>query len=330
MTDGGHAASERLAFTTGVRFAKGHGTQNDFVLLADPDGTLDLTPQLVRAICDRHTGLGADGLIRVVESAACADGADALAEEPAAEWFMDYHNADGSVAEMCGNGVRVFAAYLEQSGLVDPELLDSEGGLPVGSRGGVKRVRRALGPEGSDWLAVDMGHWRVVGGPRAVEAGYDAVVRVAGLDGVARPALSFDLGNPHTVVALATDEELDAVDLHSAPQVEPVPRDGTNVELIVMEASTSTSDGSGRLRMRVHERGVGETRSCGTGACAAALAAATWAGDAAPGTWWVDVPGGRLRVQKLADDRVELAGPAVLVASGHLDIEALIGVPAVG
>jgi diaminopimelate epimerase len=318
MTDGGSEPMKGLPFT------KGHGTQNDFVLVADPDGTFEPTPQLVRAVCDRHAGIGADGFIRVVRSAACADGEDVLAEDPGAEWFMDYHNADGSAAEMCGNGVRVFTAYLEENGLIDAELLDSELGLPVGSRGGVKRVRRALGPgDAGGWLAVDMGHWRIVGGARAVADGYDALVRVPGLDGVARPALTLDLGNPHTVVALAEEDELDAVELHRAPTVEPVPPDGTNVELIVMEPTASTEDGAGRLRMRVHERGVGETRSCGTGACAAAIAAATWAGDGAPTTWVVDVPGGQVRVRMLPDDRVELAGPAVLVATGRIDLDAL-------
>lgn len=305
---------DRLSFT------KGHGTQNDFVLVSDPDGQLDLSPRLVAALCDRRAGIGADGLIRVVRSAACADGQDTLAQDAEAEWFMDYHNADGSVAEMCGNGVRVFTTFLAEHGLVDGELLDSADGLAVGSRGGVKRVRRDLGPDGeTDWLAVDMGQWRLSGGATAAHDGHDALVHVAGLDGVARPALSFDLGNPHTVVALSEAAELEAVDLHVAPQVRPEPVAGTNVELIVIEPGET----DGRLRMRVHERGVGETRSCGTGACAAALAAMTWGGEHAPGTWLVDVPGGRLRVRTLADQRVELAGPAVLVAEGTVDLNRL-------
>jgi diaminopimelate epimerase len=316
--------SASLPFAGGLPFTKGHGTENDFVLVFDADGALDLVPELVAALCDRRAGVGGDGLIRVIRAAAHPDGGGAGADVAAAEWFMDYHNADGSAAEMCGNGVRVFVAYLEAYGLIDAERLDSEDGLPVVTRGGLKRVRRALGPQGEpSWLAVDMGAWRLVGGTAAAERGHDSLVRIDGLDGVPRPALSFDLGNPHTVVALATEAELTAVDLHSAPQVQPLPPEGTNVELIVVETGTEAADGSGRLRMRVHERGVGETRSCGTGACAAALAAATWAGGTAPATWLVDVPGGQLRVQMLADERVELAGPAVLVAAGAVDLDQL-------
>jgi diaminopimelate epimerase len=302
-----------------LRFTKGHGTENDFVLVADPDGQLDLSPATVAALCDRRAGIGGDGLIRVVRSKALAEGEDSLAEDENAEWFMDYRNADGSLAEMCGNGVRVFAAYLQDRGLIDSALLDSPAGLVVGTRAGVRRVRHTVGPAGEPgWFAVDMGRWRLPGGPAAVSNGFDAEVRIAGLGGVARPGLSVDLGNPHTVVALPEALELDAADLLSAPVVHPVPRDGTNVELIVMEPPTGPE---GRLRMRVHERGVGETRSCGTGACAAALAAMTWGGPDAPATWLVDVPGGQVRVRALPEQGVELAGPARLVADGvvHLD-----------
>jgi diaminopimelate epimerase len=304
-----------------VRFSKGHGTENDFVLVADPDGTLDLDPATVARICDRRAGVGADGLIRVVRSAALPDGAAALAEDPAAEWFMDYRNADGSVAEMCGNGVRVFAAYLLREHLVDARALAD--GVTVGTRDGVKRVRavpreRAV-PPGEHWLAVDMGRWRLADEQRADADGYDALVEVRGLDGVARPALSLDLGNPHTVVALAGQDELLTADLTRAPGVDPLPPHGTNVELVVpLDAEDSPDGPVGRLRMRVHERGVGETRSCGTGACAAALAARVWAGDGAPSRWLVDVPGGTVGVRLLDGGRVELAGPAVIVADGEL------------
>ncbi len=308
-----------------LRFTKGHGTQNDFVLVDDPDGRLEpeLDAELVAALCDRCAGVGADGLIRVVRSDACADGAKALAEDPDARWFMDYRNADGSVAEMCGNGVRVFVAYLLREGLVDAMDLTVERPLAVGSRGGVKRVHRRPGPGTEPYLAVDMGPWRLTGGDQAASAGHDALVHVAGLE-VARPGLSVDLGNPHTVVVLADDSELDAVELHGAPVVEPVPAHGTNVELVVMADSEPGPDGDvGVLRMRVHERGVGETRSCGTGACAAVLAARTWAGEGSPTTWHVTVPGGQVEVLVTRDGRVELAGPAVLVADGVVDVAQL-------
>ncbi len=300
---------------TGLRFTKGHGTENDFVIVPDPDGLLDLRPERVAAICDRRAGIGGDGLIRVVRSRACGDtgGERSLAEDAAAEWFMDYRNGDGSSAEMCGNGVRVFAAYLLREGLVDEALMVPDGpGLVIGSRGGIKRVHRRV----DGWFSVDMGGWRVTGGDKAIEDGFDTLIGVRGLD-VSRPGLSLDLGNPHTVMALAERSELDHVDLNVAPVVEPAPPQGTNVELIVtLDPEHSAGGTLGRLAMRVHERGVGETRSCGTGACAAALAARIWGGPGSPDRWLVDVPGGQVEVQVLDGERVELSGPAVLVADG--------------
>ena len=304
---------------------KGHGTQNDFVLLDDRQGVLDLTPALVRELADRRAGVGGDGVIRVVPSATVPEGAAVLAADPAATWFMDYRNADGSLAEMCGNGVRVFAAYAERLGLWDAG--DDE--LVVGTRAGVRRVRRVPVPEGIDdaaWYEVDMGVWSLPGGPQAAADGGDAEVSVPGLD-VPRAALSVDMGNPHTVLALRDGAELERADLSRPPAVTPAPPHGTNVELVVPLGEVRATDGTtvGRVRMRVHERGVGETRSCGTGACAAALAVRTWAGDSAPDVWLVDVPGGTVRVRVRGDGHVELAGPAVLVASAEVDTAALAG-----
>lgn len=299
----------------GHRFTKGHGTENDFVLVPDVTGDLDLTPDLVVALCDRRAGIGADGVIRVVRSDALPEGAAALREDPGATWFMDYRNADGQPAQMCGNGVRVLVAYLVRERLVDVDALAHGAVLAVGTRSGVKYVTQVDAPGGGpEWFAVDMGPWTVPGGDAAVAAGYDATVGISGLDGVPRPALSFDLGNPHTVVALAGRDELDAADLLRAPVVDPVPAQGTNVELVV--PLDSPEPGVGALLMRVHERGVGETRSCGTGACAAALAVRLWAGADSPDVWHVAVPGGRVRVRALPEGRVELAGPATLVADG--------------
>jgi len=311
---------------TTLHVTKGHGTENDFVLLDDRDGGLDLSATLVRALTDRHAGVGGDGVIRLVESSRVPEGEAVLRADASARWFMDYRNADGSVAEMCGNGVRVFAAYLERLGLWDP----FGGELAVGTRAGVRWVRRIPAVAGfasvddGPWYAVDMGPWSLPGGPRAVEAGYDAEVAVVGLDDV-RPALGVDVGNPHTVLALAGETELAAADLTRAPVVVPVPPHGTNVELVVALGEQVGPDGAvvGRVRMRVHERGVGETRSCGTGACAAALAVRAWAGDGAPDVWLVDVPGGTVRVSVLAGGHVELAGPAVLVADADVILAAL-------
>lgn len=308
------------AATGHLPVAKGHGTQNDFVLVPDPDGRADLTPALVAALCDRRAGVGGDGLIRVVRCSALPEGA-ALAG--GAQWFMDYRNGDGSVAEMCGNGIRVFVRYLRHLGLVD--LADGET-LPVGTRAGLLSVRRD-----GDLLAADLGAWRVVGGEASAAAGSDATVEVRGVEvegpdgrpvAVALPGLSIDVGNPHTVVALGSTDLLAAADLTRAPRVEPVPPAGTNVEITVPLHEPGSA--TGHLRMRVHERGVGETRSCGTGAAAAVLATRAWAGPAAPRVWTVDVPGGRLRVRVPADDvlagaSVELAGPAEIVAEGAVD-----------
>ncbi|MFD1721518.1 diaminopimelate epimerase [Amnibacterium endophyticum] len=282
-----------------LRFTKGHGTGNDFVLVADPDGGLDLLPSEVARLCDRRFGIGGDGVLRAVRT-----GADPSAAGDA-EWFMDYRNADGSIAEMCGNGIRVFTAFLLAEGLA---ALPEDGELPIATRGGTMTVRRT-----DDGFEVDLGTWRT--------SADDVMVQVAGLD-VARPGLAIDVPNPHVVVAVADDAELDGADLTAPPVLEPLPVAGANVELVV-PGEPLVEDGVGRIRMRVHERGSGETLSCGTGAAAAALATRHWAGRAAPDDWRVVVPGGVLgvRVVQGADgDHVLLSGPAELVYSGVVSL----------
>jgi len=296
---------------------KGHGTRNDFVLVDGRDG-LELTPDLARALADRRGGVGGDGVIRLIASAQLDDGAPVLAEDPAATWFMDYRNADGSLSQMCGNGVRVFAAWLERLG-----LWKTTGELVVGTRAGVKRVRREDGPDGAPWYAVDMGRWFLPGGQAAVEAGGDVEVSVRGL-AVARPGLRVDVGNPHVVLAVASGDELAGADLTSAPMVTPPNPEGQNVELVLpLGEREEAGRRVGVVAMRVHERGVGETQSCGTGAVAAALAVRSWAGAGAPDVWRVQVPGGVLRVTALPNGHAELAGPAVLVADVDVDWLAL-------
>ena len=297
-----------------LRFTKGHGTQNDFVLLFDERGDIDLTPDLVRYLCDRRAGIGADGVIRAVRAGALralpGEAAPASGGLDAATWFMDYWNADGSTSEMCGNGARVFAALLERDA-----GLDLRGGLTFGTRGGTRTVT-ALG-DGN--YAIGMGEFRL----GDATDGFDSEVAARGLDPV-RPALSVNLGNPHNVVALQSLAELEALDLSVAPQVNPTPPHGTNVEFVVTRGG-EVRDGieRGRVRMRVHERGSGETKSCGTGACAVALAVRSWAGEGAPDVWDVEVPGGLVTV-RVVGTRVILEGPAILVADGEVAIPAAL------
>ncbi|KAA6437894.1 diaminopimelate epimerase [Agrococcus sediminis] len=274
-------------------FSKGHGTGNDFVLVADPEGAHPLSAARVRELADRRFGVGGDGVIRAVPAGSTGDAVlDAL---PAGTWAMDYWNADGSLSEMCGNGVRVFVRFLLESGLAE---LPEGGALDVATRAGLKRVVRRGG-----LLSADLGPFEL-GGTRLVAS--------AGLD-VPRPGQDVSTGNPHVVVALASEEELAGLDLHRAPALEPAADDGANVEFVV---PGTIADGVGSIRMRVHERGVGETLSCGTGAVAAAMATRHWSGDAAD-RWIVDVPGGRLEVE--LDDRghVWLTGPAEIVFRGE-------------
>lgn len=294
----------------GVAFTKGHGTGNDFILVTDPDGELQIRPDDVVAVCDRHRGIGADGLIRAIRSHHLPEGRALLQSDPSAEWFMDYRNADGSLSEMCGNGVRVFVHLLVSTGL----LTLAEGATAsIATRGGIKVVERS-----ADGYSVDMGPWEFIFPGEAASRATDSLVETDGLE-VPRPALSISMGNPHTVVALAEPSELDAARLFTPPLVEPAPVEGTNVEYVVPH-DPLVHDGVGRVRMRVHERGVGETLSCGTGACAAAAATRFWAGAGAPLAWSVDVPGGVVGVRFHAGpegrEHVSLSGPAVLVATG--------------
>lgn len=284
---------------TTIDFVKGHGTQNDFVLVPDPEGRLDLTPRDVTYLADRRAGIGGDGVIRVAPLSAAPD--DVREQCPDAKWFMDYRNSDGSVAEMCGNGTRVFARYLVEQGL---ETSDT---FAIATRAGRKEITVV-----ADGFATDLGPWRLARETEANERGMDSVVQVHGAPDPL-PALSLDLGNPHTVVALPPQIDLSALDLHTAPKVDPTPEHGTNVEFVrAIEHA--------HISMRVHERGVGETRSCGTGAAAAALATWWWGGRPEDQLdWIVDVPGGRLGVH-IAADKVALSGPAELVARGTVSL----------
>ncbi|MEN3585226.1 diaminopimelate epimerase [Streptomyces sp. ZYX-F-203] len=293
-----------MSTRTGIPFLKGHGTENDFVILPDPENALDLPPAVVAALCDRRSGLGADGLLHVVRSAAHPD---ALEMAGHAEWFMDYRNADGSVAEMCGNGVRVFAHYLRRAGLV------TENTLSIATRAGVRAVRVAA--DGA--VTVGMGRVALPGGEVTVD-----------VDGRRWPATHVDMGNPHAVAHVL--DLAHAGDLRAAPSVRPTTAypDGVNVEFVV-------DQGPRHVAMRVHERGSGETRSCGTGACAVAVSAARRDGvdpavTGVPVSYTVDVPGGTLVITERPDGEIEMTGPAVIVAEGQIDPEALATGPHTG
>jgi diaminopimelate epimerase len=317
-----------------MRFAKGHGTGNDFLILTDSDDAVALSPDLVARLCDRRTGLGADGILRAVRVPAAGRTVPAWAAG-AAEWFMDYRNADGSIAEMCGNGIRVFARYLLGHGLAEgPELA-------VATRAGPRLVRAEPGGE----FTVDMG-------APAVHGHAVAVIGSASYDG-----LAVSLGNPH--LACVVGRPVAEFNLSVPPAVDHARfPDGANVEVVRVL-------GDRHLEMRVHERGSGATLSCGTGAVAAAVAAAEAAGEAAEaageagraaaaageagraaaaageagraaaaageagraagnghtrpaGAWSVQVPGGTLTVT-LTETTSLLTGPAVIVAEGELD-----------
>lgn len=269
-----------------MEYVLGHGTENDFVLLPDPDDRLDLTPAAVRALCHRRRGLGADGVLRV-----------APATVPGADWFMDYRNGDGSIAEMCGNGVRVFARFLVEAGWAAP------GSFAVATRAGLRTVE--LDHQGD--VTVDMG-------PALV--GTESTAVVPSPVGPAGSVTTFtgvavDVGNPH--LACVTTTDLDALDLTVAPghDAELFPH-GVNVEFLApLDAGLAT-------RLRVHERGSGETRSCGTGTVAGAVAGLRAAGLDA-GTVRVTTPGGVLRVG-VDPSTTTLTGPAVLVARGEVEV----------
>ncbi|WP_274617473.1 diaminopimelate epimerase [Nesterenkonia sp. AY15] len=312
---------------TGTSITKAHATGNDFVMIADPTGEQALEAHQVAALCDRHLGIGGDGVIRAVPahlvigdamvSRVLAETPELSSTDEAPLWFMDYRNSDGSVSEMCGNGVRAFAHFLIAEDLV--QLAEGQE-LPVLTRAGLRTVRKV--PEG---YAIGMGVWSFLDPEQAASNASDALVIAAGLD-EPRPALSISMGNPHTVVALSDETTLQDLNLHEAPKVDPVPPAGTNVEFVVPAEPlvTQGEDGQpvGRVRMRVHERGVGETMSCGTGACAAAAAVRVWAADDSVNLWKVDVPGGQVTVRFTARadgaEDVELAGPAELVLTGTL------------
>jgi diaminopimelate epimerase len=267
-------------------FAKGHGTGNDFIVLLDREAMMQVGEPEVRFLCDRHRGIGGDGLLRAMLARHVEDwdGDPHL-------WFMDYRNADGSVAEMCGNGLRVFVRYLLQHDL---------------ATGPVVQVATRAGPK--EATVLPDGRIRVAMGPVTVT---DRGVRVRTVDGAEFAALTAEVGNPH---AVSFADDLTGLPLHMTPSWSPsaVFPSGVNMEFAAIR-------GQRTVAMRVFERGVGETLSCGTGTVAVAAAARLHTGDSVdlPVTYRVETPGGRVDVE-LAADQSFLTGPAVIVAHGDV------------
>jgi diaminopimelate epimerase len=266
-------------------FTKGHGTENDFVLVPDANGRHELSAEQVARLCDRRAGIGGDGVIRVVRTDATDDPA-AVAARGEAMWFMDYRNSDGSLSEMCGNGIRVLGRFLATHADVDPR-----NPLPIATRAGVK----VLTFDG-DRITVDMGTPEVLA---------DTKVTVGERSWEARHV---SMGNPHAVVFV--DDLDEAGPLLTPPgHDESVFPEGVNVEFVARR-------GEHHVAMRVHERGSGETRSCGTGACAVMVAASLADGADRGTAYTVDLPGGTLEIVWTPEDRILMTGPAALTAEG--------------
>jgi diaminopimelate epimerase len=278
-----------------MKFAKYQGIGNDFVMLADPNDEVRLRPDVVRRICDRRFGIGGDGVIRV---APAKDGA---------ELFMDYVNSDGSIGEMCGNGIRCIAIFAREEGMTVSRKID------IATRAGVKTVEIL----DDQTVRADMGapifrpdkipvNWE---GPDALHAKLD-------IDRDQLEVSCLSMGNPHAVIFVEHELRAPVV---SGPLIEKhamFPK-GTNVEFVRVESPD-------HVRMRVWERGSGETLACGTGACAAAVAAKLIHGASDKIT--VSLPGGDLLVEwsGTVDDEepVYMTGPVMKSFEGTFDMAA--------
>jgi diaminopimelate epimerase len=257
-----------------VHLSKHHGLGNDFLVLLDVTGAVEPDADLARALCDRRRGVGADGLVHAGPG---RDGADVS---------MTLRNADGSLAEMSGNGIRCLGqAVALQRGA---DRLD----LVIGTDAGVRAVTVAPGPDArTASVRVDMG-------PAKVEPEPALDLR----PGTAERVALVDVGNPHLVLARS---DLEAVDVTGdGPRLEALVPGGVNVEWCRRRPD-------GDLELVVWERGAGATAACGTGACAVAAAAAAWHGST--GSVQVHMPGGAVDVG--LGETISLTGPATFVAT---------------
>ncbi|MCS4536357.1 diaminopimelate epimerase [Corynebacterium sp. HS2168-gen11] len=286
-----------------LEFFKGHGTENDFVILHDPHAELPLSAALVAKLCDRRAGIGADGLLRVARAGSLLR-KHVLGNLPAGveenDWFMDYYNADGSIAEMCGNGTRVFAHFVQSRGLI------AESTFTVGTRAGGKRVTVHSANTLKADVSVEMGNAAVTG------------VSTCQIGDTKFAGMGVDMGNPHLacVVPNLTVQQLRELKLEQPEFDREFFPAGVNVEIV-----TPISESAEEVSMRVYERGVGETRSCGTGTVAAARAALADIGKI-DGTVTVHVLGGTVEVT-IDNDRSTLRGPSRIVAEGSIYLESL-------
>jgi len=274
-----------------MRFAKYQGIGNDFVMLSDPDDALELTPHLVRSLCDRRFGIGADGVIRVGPSSR-------------AHFSMDYANSDGSPSEMCGNGIRCLAVFARAEGLTDDELIqvDTLSGVKSVSVEG-ERVRVDMGPPIFDPVRI----------PVVLEGGGpDALHTKLELDGATLDAAVLSMGNPHAVLFVDDVNSVPVTTIGPRLEHHPAFPNGANIEF-------ATVDSPSRIRLRVWERGSRETLACGTGACAAVVASRLLRDSDVTVT--VGLRGGELEIEwggSTTDEQsVFMTGPATEVFRGE-------------
>ena len=261
-----------------MRFTKMEGLGNDYVYLNCLERTPPDLPELARRVSDRHFGVGSDGLICVCPS-------------EQADFRMRMFNADGSEGEMCGNGIRCVGKFVYDKGLTDKTTVSVE------TKAGVKVLELQLGSDGLvSAVTVDMG-------APAVEKPRDITV-----DGRSYTVTPVSMGNPHAVLYLEGIDGLDLPKIGPGFEHHPSFPNRTNTEFVEVTDRT-------HLRMRVWERGSGETLACGTGACA--VLAATASAGRCERSAEVALLGGVLRIRwDEADGHIYMTGPAVTVFEG--------------
>ncbi|TCD54716.1 diaminopimelate epimerase [Alloscardovia theropitheci] len=304
---------------------KAHGTGNDFVIYVDETGEFEPTTEEIRFLDDRHFGIGGDGVIRLTRPEFVSDISEKQARdfhEAGAHWFMDYRNADGSLAQMCGNGTRVTAALAMREGITEAT---EEEPFALATRAGIKYLTYLGEVEGlgTNVFRIDMGPWKI--------GTIDEYMVTIPRGGEQAMGTFVDMGNPHVVTVLSepfdlknmasmpvgmpitlnvnTMPDVEQLDLSETPRVSPELPEGQNAEFVRID-SVDRSHDMGVATMRVNERGAGETLSCGTGLCATGVVLTQRTNVK---NWTISVPGGTL-VVNVENDRVLLTGDAKLVA----------------